>query len=48
MKGFSEGPANTPLADTEPAVLLDFPEVEHVIADRDADAGARPSPENTP
>ena len=37
-------------ADIQPAVLFELPKIEHVIADRDADArGADPSfAENTP
>ena len=39
MKGLSEGAEKTPSAtDIEPAVLLELPEIEHVVADRDADA----------
>ena len=39
MNGLSDGAANTPSStDIEPAILLELPEIEHVIADRDADA----------
>ena len=39
MNALSDGAANTPgCADIEPAVLASSPEIEHVIADGDADA----------
>ena len=38
-----------PRTDVQPAILLKFPEIEHMVADRNADRVARePCAENTP
>ena len=50
MKALSDGAAeHAELADIEPAILLELPEIEHVVADRDADARREAAAaENTP